>query len=154
MIPQVLYRVCYGTSNPPPYLAALLRISPAILPAYNRRKVRFCDYPAVVPSPAPSSVRGTYVRGLTDVDILRLDIFEGSQYVRKKVKVMLLAEVGEEDGTGNVEGREVEAETYLWKKGEDMLEDGEWDFAEFKREKLVNWVDVDEEYKGERAAPN
>lgn len=78
--------------------------------------------------------------GLTDADIWRLDIFEGSEYSRQVVKVRLLTTVGDEDGTGNVEGAEVQAETYIWVAGTDRLEEQEWDFGEFQREKMRFWV--------------
>lgn len=149
MAPKVLYRVCFGTSNPSPFHASLLTVYPAILPAYSRRKVRYCDYPAIVPSSPGSSVRGTYVRGLTDGDIWRLDIFEGEQYSREKVRIKVLAVVGDEAGTGNVEGEEVEVETYVWTVGEDVLEDSEWDFGEFTRETMKRWIGNDKEYRGE-----
>ena len=149
MAPKVLYRVCYSASNPSPFQASLLTICPAILPAYTRRKVRFCDYPAIVPSSPGSSVRGTYVRGLTDGDIWRLDIFEGDQYSREKVKIKVLIEAGNEAGKGNVEGEEVEVETYVWAVEEEFLEEGEWDFGEFTREKMKRWIGDDKEYQGE-----
>lgn len=97
-----------------------------------------------------SSVRGTYVTGLTDQDIWRLDIFEGSQYARQKVKLKLLTQVGDENGEGNVEGEEVEAETYVWRPEAGELEDAEWDFGEFQREKLRYWAgsDGESEYTG------
>lgn len=157
MAPQVLYRVCYGTPSPLPVQISTLTIAPALLHAYTRRKVRFCDYPAITPSSSASSVRGTYVSGLTNADIWRLDIFEGGQYVRKKVKVKALTKVGDETGEGNVEGEEVEVDTYVWIEGEEGLEEGEWDFGEFTRDKLKWWVgneeyeEVDEAVKAEAA---
>ena len=54
--------------------------------------------------------------------------------------------------TYNANGREeVEAETYLWIGGEERLEEREWDFAEFQREKMRFWVGEEgkEEYAGE-----
>ena len=149
MVRQVLNRVCYGHPNPASFQASLLTIVPAILPAYTRHKVRYCDYPAIVPSSPSSSVRGTYVRGLTDGDIWRLDIFEGSPYERQKVKIRVLNEVGNDTGQGNVEGEQVEVETYVWVDGREELEDEEWDFAEFKRDKLRMWVGTDYYYDGE-----
>jgi hypothetical protein len=114
-------------------------VYPAILHNHRRHKVRFADYPAIVPHEG-SAVRGTYVTGLTDNDIWRLDIFEGAEYVRRPVKPKVLTTVGNEDGEGNVEGEEVDAETYIWKSDPSGLEDKEWDFAEFKREKMRFWV--------------
>lgn len=125
-----------------------------------------CDYPAIVPSPSrlpsPSSghgggiegneyingdskeeggcVRGVWVEGLTDGDMWRLDIFEGGEYERRRVVCRILGE-GEGD---------VEAETYVWREGEVGLEGGEWDFEEFRREKMGRWVGgKEEEFEGE-----
>jgi len=110
-------------------------------------------------------VRGTLVEGLTDGDIWRLDIFEGSEYQRRKVKVRVLQpkndNVSTEQGMGdlsqkeedNVEGEEVEAETYIWTAGAHRLEAEEWDFAEFVRDKMKRWVgreaaETDEGFQG------
>ena len=79
--------------------------------------------------------------GLTDGDLWRLDIFEGDEYERRKVKVRIL-----EVGVG-VSEEEVEVETYVWVAGEEGLEEGEWDFEEFTREKMGRWVG-NEEYGG------
>ena len=97
------------------------------------------DYPGIVHSPG-STVRGTFTTGLTDADIWRLDIFEGDQYTREIVIPRILAETGDEDGSERVEGEEVEAETYIFTAPADELEDREWDFAEFQREKMRFWV--------------
>jgi hypothetical protein len=107
------------------------------------------------------------VEGLTDGDLWRLDIFEGSEYERRKVKVRILEENNKsKDGLGNlsqkeednIEGPEVEAETYIWTAGAQNLEESEWDFAEFVREKMKWWVgkeaaEVDEGFQG-RASIN
>jgi hypothetical protein len=163
MAPPVLHRVIWGSQTPPtPAHASLLRIRPAILHTHQRHKVKHADYPAILPKPASSScVRGTLVEGLTDGDIWRLDIFEGSEYERRRVTVRVLEqgkrggsmgdlEQGEEE---NVAGEEVEAETYIWIAGANRLEAEEWDFAEFVRDKMKRWVgreaeDTDEGFKG------
>ena len=87
-------------------------------------------------------MRGTYVRGLTRDDQRRLDLFEGSQYERIRLRLRLL------DKEGN-EGEEMEAETYVWSGDTSELEDGEWDFEDFRREKMGRWVNSDDEYEGE-----
>ena len=148
MAPQVLHRVIWGSPSPPtPAHAALLTIRPALLHAHQRRKVRRADYPAILPADASTTVRGTLVEGLTDGDIWRLDIFEGSEYARRKVKVRVLQE-----GIADDQGDEVDAETYIWTAGEFRLEDNEWDFAEFVKDKMARWVghdaDTDEGLKG------
>lgn len=165
MVPQVLYRVCYGTPSPDSSQTSHLIFQPAVLPGYVRRKVRDCDYPGITPAPAPAFVRGTYVRGLTDGDMWRLGIFEGAEYVRNKVKVRLLAQDGADHETTPVkedildsldkcvEGeQEVETDTYVFVAGDARLEEGEWNFAEFKRDKMKRWAGVDEqeEYDGEQ----
>ena len=111
------------------------------------------------------SVIGTLVSGLTDGDIYRLDRFEGSEYEKRRVTVRTLREKqGDEhsraggDGTaesqlretlnagaeGAAEGEEVSAVTYVFTAGKDMLEDAEWDFESFKRDKMAWWVGADE----------
>lgn len=152
MAPQVLHRVCHGTANPSAAaLAARLKTQPAVLHGYRRHRVLHADYPAILPERG-SAVRGTLVRGLTDGDIWRLDIFEGDEYERKSVRARVLETVGDEKGDGNVEGAELEAETYVWIAGADQLEDREWDFAEFQVEKMGRWVgrQGQAEYAGER----
>ncbi|KAJ4293374.1 hypothetical protein N0V90_008657 [Kalmusia sp. IMI 367209] len=166
MAPAVLHRVIWGQSTPPtPAHASLLHIRPAILHAHQRHKVRYADYPAVRPSTSSSSVRGTLVTGLTDGDIWRLDIFEGDQYTRRRVKVRVLQQTSQKGGDAkggignvqqkeedNVEGAEVEAETYIWTAPAKELEDEEWDFSEFVRDKMQRWVgreaaDMDEGFQ-------
>ncbi|KAF2716535.1 hypothetical protein K431DRAFT_13249 [Polychaeton citri CBS 116435] len=147
MATQVLHRVCHGSTSPdnPVYATHNLKTYPAILHNHRRHRVKNCDYPAVIPATTESTVRGSYVTGLTENDIWRLDIFEGDQYAREKVKVKILTTVGDEKGEGNVEGEEVEAETYIWIAPKHELEEVEWDFAEFQREKMRFWVGAEGE---------
>ena len=151
MAPQVLHRVCHGSMDPnnPIYQSHKLKIQPAILHNYRRHRVKHADYPAILPVEG-STVRGTFVTGLTAADIWRLDIFEGDEYRRVEVKPKLLTKVGSESGEGNEEGEEVEAETYVWISPPSRLEEREWDFAEFQREKLKYWAgqDGEGEYAG------
>ncbi|MCJ1278263.1 hypothetical protein MMC21_006078 [Puttea exsequens] len=149
MAPQVLHRVIYGTTTPSPTQVSRLTIAPALLSGYVRHKVRYCDYPAIIPSSKPGAcVRGTFVQGLTEGDQWRLDLFEGSQYKRVEVQSRLLREEGEGGLGGEVEeGKQVRAETYVWKDGVGELEDGEWDFEVFRREKMGRWVGSEEEYE-------
>ncbi|KAL8837294.1 MAG: hypothetical protein Q9170_002589 [Blastenia crenularia] len=150
MEPQVLYRVCYGSSNPTSFQKSLLKIRPAILHHHCRHRVLDRDYPAIVSSPE-DSVRGTYVQGLTDGDIIRLDIFEGDEYERRKVKIRGLEVEGDDHGKGNVVGPEAEADTYIWVAGNEKLDEGEWDFGEFRREKMQRWIGNREEYNQRRS---
>nr|POE65712.1 protein aig2 c [Quercus suber] len=147
MAPEVLHRVCHGGMDAanPIYAMHNLCIRPAILPDFERHRVKAADYPAIIPR-RDASVRGTLVTGLTDADIWRLDIFEGDEYQRREVAARVCAG----DGTDDVYERqeraaEVVVETYVWVAGEQRLEEGEWDFEEFRREKMVRWVGAEGE---------
>ncbi|KAF4626480.1 hypothetical protein G7Y89_g11678 [Cudoniella acicularis] len=149
MVPKVLYRVCYGDENADKnplydFHTKSLTFQPAILHDFSRRRVRYADYPGIIPQKG-HTIRGTFVTGLTDGDIYRLNTFEGEQYKLKKVRVELLVE-------GRVEKPDEEnvmadAEVYVWSDYEEHLEDREWDFEEFRREKLHRWVDSSTEYE-------
>jgi hypothetical protein len=149
MAPEVLHRVCYGLSNirldpVKAKLAASLSINHAILHEYCRHQVAMADYPGIVPEKG-HTVRGTYVTGLTDGDIYRLDTFEGSEYRRSKVTVALLIP----DSQNNlVEKDEVQTETYVFTAGTDRLKKEEWDYDVFRKEKMHRWYDRSEEYAG------
>ncbi|GAQ43813.1 hypothetical protein AtubIFM56815_008212 [Aspergillus tubingensis] len=174
MAPPILHRVIHGNSTPEPWQKALLTIKPAILHGYRRHRVRYADYPGIIPTTSSSSsgdttaageasVLGTVVWGLTDGDVYRLDRFEGSEYEKRAVRVRVLnhQQQGEgEGGNGEIqevldaaetegssqtkEGEEVEAVTYVWTAGKERLEDAEWDFEAFKRDKMAWWVQADE----------
>jgi len=126
MAPEVLFSVIYGRKNPGKVFEDLHTFHPAILDNHARRVLAFADYPGVVPQEG-ESVQGVYVTGLTDANMERLDIFEGSEYVREKVKVRLLEN-----------GETRETEVYIYLHAEDLKE-GEWDFEHFKKEKLALW---------------
>jgi len=138
MAAEVFYSVCYGTKDVHSSIAQLHTFHPAILHGYCRRRVQWADYPGIIED-EEHQVFGTYTTGLTDANMQKLDYFEGSEYVRRKVKVKLLTEVGDATGEGNVEGEEVEAEVYVFKEKEG-LEDKEWDLEEFRREKMRLWT--------------
>ncbi|KAN0080833.1 hypothetical protein V8E54_004037 [Elaphomyces granulatus] len=104
-----------------------------------------------------ASVLGSLVSGLTDGDVRRLDHFEGSEYQKRQVRVRVLRSIAgssqEEDlkDTLNAaqthtteEGEEIEATAYVWISGREWLEDAEWDFETFKRDKMKWWVGADE----------
>ncbi|KAL4894498.1 hypothetical protein BDV59DRAFT_175582 [Aspergillus ambiguus] len=169
MAPQILHRVIHGSPNPQPWQRDLLTFKPAVLHGYRRHRVCGADYPGIVREDT-GSVLGTVVSGLTDGDVHRLDIFEGSEYGKQKVTVRVLREsLGHHDGTDDAhvpadpdtdkhlrdvldaagaefadEGEGVEAVTYVYTAGREMLEDAEWDFEDFKKNKMAWWVAADE----------
>ncbi|KAI4723072.1 hypothetical protein E4T48_00738 [Aureobasidium sp. EXF-10727] len=148
MAKEVLYNVIFGTSSISRYNIQTVTQTPAILHDHKRSRVKHCDYPGVIPEKG-HSVRGTYVTGLTDGDIYRLDMFEGTQYSLRTVRVKLLTSEGDAaTGSGNVEGDEVETQTYIWTAKVEYLEDKEWDYAAFRKEKLAMWSGGEPEEQG------
>ncbi|EFX02502.1 disease resistance protein [Grosmannia clavigera kw1407] len=136
MAPEVFFIVCYR-SNPPP--AALIRehtFQPAVLRGFCRHRVLNQDYPAIV-ADSSSSVRGMLVAGLTAANIHHLDVFEGSEYDRVSVQVQV-------DG----QDAPVTAQVYVFKNAA-RLERREWDFDEFRREKMHSWTRADYTFTGE-----
>jgi AIG2-like family. len=164
MAPQVLHRVIHGRGEPEHWQKAMLRFQPAVLHGYRRHRVRGADYPGLIPaseSTPRTSVLGTLVSGLTDGDIHRLDMYEGDEYTRDQVTVRVLGESVPRGSDSSLEGHlkdvldaagadlkdegdEVQAGTYVWVAGEGRLEDAEWDFETFKRDKMAWWVSADE----------
>jgi hypothetical protein len=164
MSPRVLSRVCHGPDLPDSTTRDLhnLTFKPALLPNHRRHRVKSADYPGMVPH-ASSSVRGTLVAGLNDGDMYRLDIFEGSEYSRQRVTVKLLpaevearitkSAIGDGVLAGHVADEEfvteVPAETYIWTAPREDLQEEEWDFDQFVREKMWRWVGRQAEEEGE-----
>jgi hypothetical protein len=173
MAPQVLHNVIHGSSTPEPWQKAMVSFQPAILHGYRRHRVQGADYPGIVAvtetdekilasnasSSARMSVLGILVSGLTDGDVHRLDLFEGGEYARENVTVRKLrdshggsGESGMESQWSNVlgaacqadGGEEVSAVTYVWISGVDRLEEAEWDFESFKKDKLQWWAGAKE----------
>ncbi|KAI8633145.1 AIG2-like family-domain-containing protein [Xylariaceae sp. FL1651] len=142
MAPEVFFTVCYRfCSDDITALKNLHKFQPAILHGYCRRRVQHADYPGITPDD-DHEVRGMYVTGLTSANMYHLDQFEGSEYVRKTVKVRLLSKVGDDKGKGNVEGEEAECEVYVFNVPT-ALEDREWDFEEFRTQKMRKWTRED-----------
>ncbi|ETS77075.1 hypothetical protein PFICI_10949 [Pestalotiopsis fici W106-1] len=142
MAAEVFFTVCYRNSTTDiKLLKSLHQFQPAVLHGYCRRRVKSNDYPGIIPD-AAHDVRGVLVTGLTSANMYHLDYFEGPEYTREKVKVKLLTKVGDDEGKGNVEGDEVETEVYVFKHPE-RLETLEWDFHEFRTQKMKKWTRED-----------
>lgn len=56
--------------------------------------------------------------------------------------------MGNEKGEGNVEGEQIITESYIFLDKKE-LEDKEWDFAEFRRDKLKKWTRAGYVFEGE-----
>lgn len=129
---SVFYSVISGSREPDDHRRATVRRSPAVLHHYSRRRVKGAPFPAIVAEPN-SKVKGIYVSGLTESDMRLLDMFEGEfMYDRVGVRVKMLRD--------NRETEETFTETYVWKDGTDGLEAGDWDFKEFRKNKLAAFI--------------
>ncbi|KAK0469649.1 uncharacterized protein EV420DRAFT_1495889 [Desarmillaria tabescens] len=171
----------YGTLMHPKILTKVikndgshLKICPAVLLEHTRHKVKSEEYPGVIPfsrgqalfgrelTQEDKCVRGTLVHGLTNMDILLLDIFEGTEYTRGPVPVHPL-----EDAINLSEysvlkddkyllpnppaplppveelAEAIPAETYIYKNIEKL--DAElWSFGEFVRLNAWKWYQPEE----------
>ncbi|EHK20061.1 uncharacterized protein TRIVIDRAFT_68637 [Trichoderma virens Gv29-8] len=134
MAPEVFFSVCYGDKQPPKAIQDLHTFTPAILDGYCRHRVQYADYPAIVAEEG-HSVRGMYATGLTEANMQKLDIFEGNEYKRINTKVRLLKMEGEKEVDGEVK----EASVYVFLNPND-LEKREWDYEEFRQQKMKLWT--------------
>jgi len=152
MAPEVFFTVCYNMSKPPPSLASEHAFHPAVLSGYSRRRVKLADYPGIIEQDG-HTVRGTLATGLTQANLYRLDYFEGNEYERQTVKVKVdkagVSNGDDDDGGG---GGGVEAYVYVFKNPA-RLESREWDYDEFRREKLRHWSRADLVFDG-RSGPH
>lgn len=126
MAPEVFFSAVYGAMNPGKVFESLHSFHPGVLDGFVRHRVRSADYPGIIREDG-SSVRGVYATGMTDANMVKLDQFEGTEYVKEQLKIRLV-------DTGEVK----EATVYVYQHPEE-LDHGEWDFEHFKREKLALW---------------
>lgn len=133
MAPEVFFSVCYGEKMPPKAIRDLHTFTPAILRDYCRHRVQEADYPAIVAEKG-HTVRGIYATGLTEANLSKLDYFEGCEYERVTVKVQSV----EMNGAKEVLSEEKTASVYVFLHP-DQLERSEWDFEEFRRDKMHIW---------------
>lgn len=78
---------CYGTLCAPEIMRAVIgRVPPArlaVLPAFACYRVSGKTYPAVVADQV-SCTEGLLYTGLTDVELKKLDTYEGGEYLRRR----------------------------------------------------------------------
>jgi len=122
----------YGTLQSPGIVKKLtgksFKSKPAVLPGYKRYCVKDCDYPAVIQQ------NDTETTGLVleNVDELTLDIisfYEGDEYEKRQVTVLM-------------NGKPKDALTFVWVKGNEFLENKEWDYYGFKKNRLEHYINV------------
>ncbi|KAJ6513219.1 hypothetical protein C8R45DRAFT_962852 [Mycena sanguinolenta] len=156
MHPKILTRVIHNDGSH-------LQICQAVLLKFTRHKVKYADYPGIVPYSESHvffdqeldrdacSVRGTMVTGLTKSDLQYLDIFEGAEYDREKVSVHPLDSlVGLSDdytmltttppplpSDSNLPDA-VEVDTYVFNEIPRLMNEI-WDFDDFVKKNAWKW---------------
>ena len=155
MAPEVFFTVCYRAGRPPAAIANGHVFRSAVLPGFTRHRVQNQEYPGIIEDDTPGAcVRGTLVSGVTDGNQHQLDYFEGSEYERRTVEVVLDAAsdkaVEDAGGAGSEKKKTVNAQVYVYKYP-NQLERREWDFDEFRREKMHKWARADYTFEGSSA---
>uniref|UniRef100_A0A1J3FII2 Putative gamma-glutamylcyclotransferase n=1 Tax=Noccaea caerulescens TaxID=107243 RepID=A0A1J3FII2_NOCCA len=114
----------YGSILEPAVAAVILDRTPdtvpAILHGYHRYKLKGRSHPCIVPLES-GKVKGLVMTGLSDAELNKLDVAEGSLYERVTVEVVR---------TDNSEKMKVE--TYVWVNKDDPTLYGEWDYEEWR----------------------
>ncbi|XP_047080965.1 AIG2-like protein D [Lolium rigidum] len=111
--------------------------SPALLPNHQRLSIRGRVYPAILPVDG-NQVSGRVFKEITDGELDVLDIFEDEEYVRETVGVSL---------TDSSET--MLAFAYIWGKVDDPDLYGEWDFDEWKKVHLKDYLTMTQDFKEE-----
>ncbi|KAL6629815.1 hypothetical protein ACP70R_029580 [Stipagrostis hirtigluma subsp. patula] len=111
--------------------------SPALLPDHRRFSIRGRVYPAILPVPG-GAVHGKVFRGITDEELHVFDKFEDEEYARKTVEVSL-ADSSEK----------LLVFAYIWGNESDPNLYGEWDFEEWRKVHLKDYLEMTREFMEE-----
>jgi len=115
MFPAVWQRVVSGD----------YQSSEALLSGFERRAVRGATYPCLVRSESSPPVQGVLYYDVSNVDLDRLDEFEGEQYQRLLVACDL------------PDGEKIEAFVYIWSAENISQVGGDWDLNWFQEQGLA-----------------
>jgi gamma-glutamylcyclotransferase (GGCT)/AIG2-like uncharacterized protein YtfP len=99
----------------------------ALAKGYQRHAVPGETYPAMIENPA-AQVQGLMWLNVLPEDLKRLDEFEGPEYERREIEVML-----------NTTGETAVANTYIWLKPE-VLTDSLWSVSQFEAEGMQSFL--------------
>ncbi|KAK3155990.1 hypothetical protein QOZ80_2AG0101390 [Eleusine coracana subsp. coracana] len=111
--------------------------SPATLPDHQRFSIKGRVYPAILPVQG-KHVNGKVFKDLTDRELDVFDIFEDEEYVRETVEVSL---------TDSSE--KLLAYAYIWANASDPDLCGEWDFQEWRKVHLKDYLEMTQEFMDE-----
>ncbi|KAJ8616897.1 hypothetical protein MRB53_013083 [Persea americana] len=102
--------------------------SPAILNNFHRFSIKGRVYPAILPV-ENKKVTGRVLLGITDPELGVLDTFEDVEYERTAVEVSLVDNF-----------QKLTAYAYVWENKNDANLYGDWDFEEWKRLHMNDFV--------------
>ncbi|CAI0376304.1 unnamed protein product [Linum tenue] len=115
--------------------------SAASLNNYHRFSIKGRVYPAILPI-ENKSVSGRVLFGLTHPELEILDTFEDVEYERHTVEVSLPVE------------QKLQVNAYVWVDKDDPDLYGEWDFEEWKKSHMSDFVKMTAEFMEEIQQPD
>ncbi|XP_050216692.1 AIG2-like protein D [Mercurialis annua] len=104
--------------------------SPAILHGFHRFSIKGRVYPAILPVPK-KQVTGRVLFGISDGELDVLDTFEDVEYQRTSVDVIT-------DGDDKL----LQTHTYVWGDVSDPNLFGDWDFEEWKKTHMEDFLQM------------
>ncbi|KAA8520987.1 hypothetical protein F0562_011660 [Nyssa sinensis] len=102
--------------------------SPAILNNFHRFSIKGRVYPAILPV-ENKKVTGKVLLGISDPELNILDTFEDVEYERNTVEVSLMDN-----------SEKLQAYTYVWGNSSDPNLYGDWDFEEWRRVHMKDFM--------------
>ncbi|EIE26750.1 AIG2-like protein [Coccomyxa subellipsoidea C-169] len=136
----------YGTLMSEEVVAALIRRAPRQQPAkirgYRRHRIKGFIFPAIVPAEESDEVNGLVLYGLNCEEMEVFDEFEGEEYYKTDATPIL------------ADGSQVDASVYVWQDSARHLLYGKWDYQEWRRKHLENYVKMCTIFKEELELTN
>ena len=99
----------------------------AVLEGYKMYCVKNCDYPAII-SELCAETKGKILFNVDDSALKILSDYEGDEYEKRFVKAFC---------NGNFE----DAITFVWAQELHLLENRDWDFEDFQKNRLQFYLD-------------
>jgi len=99
----------------------------AVLEGYKMYCVKNCDYPAIAREKG-AETKGKILANVDDKALKTLSVFEGDEYEKRIVKVLC-------------DNKYEDALTFVWVKELQLLENRDWDFEDFQKNRLKFYLD-------------
>ncbi|XP_020090139.1 AIG2-like protein D isoform X1 [Ananas comosus] len=115
--------------------------SHASLNGYHRFSIKGRVYPAILPVES-KKVTGKVLMGITDPELVVLDTFEDVEYLRRTVEISLIDS-----------SETLLADTYVWGNQDDPDLYGDWDFEEWKRLHMKDFLAMTKGFMEELEQP-